>query len=120
MEDPVHYAPLYLQVKDKILQKIVESRLPAGSAIPTEQALAKTYGTSTSTIRQAINLLVAEGILSKKQGKGTFLTERRTSISFLSWIGETPRGREILEEVIRRFEGKNPTISIQLIPTTFT
>lgn len=120
MVDPVHYAPLYLQVKDKILQKIVESRLKAGSAIPTEQALARTYGTSTSTIRQAINLLVAEGILSKKQGKGTFLTERTTTISFLSWIGETPRGGEILGELIRRFEKKNPSISVTVIPTTFT
>ena len=120
MNDPVHYAPLYLQVKDKILQKIIESRQDAGSVIPSEQVLARTYGTSTSTIRQAINLLVADGILSKKQGKGTFITERKTNLSFLSWIGETPRGLAILEEVIRRFEEKNPTISIQLIPTTFT
>ncbi len=120
MEDLVHYVPLYLQVKDKILQKIVEARLEAGSTIPTEQVLAKTYGTSTSTIRQAINLLVAEGILSKKQGKGTFLAERKTTITFLSWIGETPRGRQILDELIRRFEEKNPSISVTLLPTTFT
>ncbi len=120
MNDPVHYAPLYLQVRDKILQKVIESGLEAGSAIPTEQALAKTYGTSTSTIRQAINLLVADGVLSKKQGKGTFLTERKTSLSFLSWVGETPRGREILDELVRRFEQKNPSIAVSLIPTTFT
>ena len=120
MNDPVHYAPLYLQVKDKILQRIIESRQDAGSVIPSEQVLARTYGTSTSTIRQAINLLVADGILSKKQGKGTFITERKTTLTFLSWIGETPRGLAILEEVIRRFEEKNPTIAIQLIPTTFT
>jgi ABC-type glycerol-3-phosphate transport system substrate-binding protein len=120
MDGAVHYVPLYLQVKDKILQKIVESRQEAGSAIPTEQALARTYGTSTSTIRQAINLLVADGVLSKKQGKGTFLTERKTSISFLSWIGETPRGREILDDLVRRFEEKNPAISVTLVPTTFT
>jgi ABC-type glycerol-3-phosphate transport system substrate-binding protein len=118
--DPVRYAPLYLQVRDKILQRIVEGRQEAGSSIPTEQALAKTYGTSTSTIRQAINLLVAEGVLIKRQGKGTFLTERKTTISFLSWIAETSRGREILVELIRRFEQKNPAIAVSLIPTTFT
>ncbi len=120
MDDTVHYAPLYLQVKDMILKKIVDGRFGAGSVIPSEQSLAKTYGTSTSTIRQAINLLVVEGVLSKKQGKGTYITENKVSLSFLSWIGETPRGQAILSELIRRFEEKNQNISIRLIPTTFS
>jgi ABC-type glycerol-3-phosphate transport system substrate-binding protein len=119
-DDPVRYAPLYLQVKDRLLRRIAEGQYAAGSVIPSEQAIAKTYGTSVSTIRQAINLLVADGFLLKKQGKGTFVTENKVCISFLSWVSETPKGREILAELIRRFEEKNPGISVQLIPTTFT
>jgi ABC-type glycerol-3-phosphate transport system substrate-binding protein len=103
-----------------ILKRIVESGYKAGSVIPSEQSLAKTYGTSLSTVRQAINLLVAEGVLSKKQGKGTYITEDKVSLSFLSWIGETPRGESILKDLIRRFEQKNSNISIRLIPTTFS
>jgi ABC-type glycerol-3-phosphate transport system substrate-binding protein len=120
VNDLVHYAPLYLQVKDRLLKRIVDNGYATGGAIPSEQTLAKTYGTSISTIRQAINLLVAEGVLSKKQGKGTYIAENRVSLSFLSWIGETPRGHAILSELIRRFEEKNPNISVTLIPTTYT
>ncbi|MEI6388671.1 MAG: extracellular solute-binding protein [Spirochaetota bacterium] len=119
MDDTVRYAPLYLQVKDRILKKIVDEKYGPGMAIPTEQSLAKTYGTSLSTIRQAITLLVADGVLSKKQGKGTFLAEKRTELSFLSWIGETPRGQSLLRELVDRFEARYPNILIKVIPTTF-
>jgi len=119
MNEVVRYTPLYLQVKDLILKKIVEGRYAPGSVIPSEPILAKTHGTSTSTIRQAINLLVAEGVLSKKQGKGTYIIENKVMLTFLSWIGETPRGSAILSELIDRFEKKNPNISIKVIPTTY-
>ena len=101
MSDMVHYVPLYLQVKDQLQKKIVDGKQEPGSVIPSEQSLAKMFGTSMSTIRQAINLLVAEGVLSKKQGKGTFITQKKISLSFLSWIGETPRGEMILAELVR-------------------
>lgn len=119
MDDMVRYAPLYLQVKDLILKKIVDEKYGPGMAIPTEQNLAKTYGTSLSTIRQAITLLVADGVLSKKQGKGTFMAERKTELTFLSWIGEAPRGQALLLELVDRFEATHPNILIKIIPTTF-
>ena len=119
MDDVVRYVPLYLQVRDKILKRIVDEKLGPGMLIPNEQSLAKTYGTSLSTIRQAITLLVADGVLSKKQGKGTFIAEKKTVLSFLTWIGESLRGEAILKELVTRFEAKNPNISIKVIPTTF-
>ncbi len=119
MDDAVRYAPLYLQVKDRILKMIVDEKCTPGMVIPSEQSLARTYGTSLSTIRQAITLLVAEGVLSKKQGKGTYIAERKIELSLMSWIGESQRGEAILKELIKRFEEKNPTIAISVIPTTF-
>jgi len=120
MSDLVRYTPLYLQVKDLILKKIIDAGYGPGNLLPSESSLAKTYGTSISTIRQAINLMVAEGILSRKQGKGTFIADTRITINFLSWIPETPRGREILENLIRQFEAKNPLLAINLIETNYT
>jgi ABC-type glycerol-3-phosphate transport system substrate-binding protein len=120
MANVLRYTPLYLQVKDLILKQIVDGRYPPGSVIPSEPSLAKMYGTSMSTIRQAINLLVAEGVLAKKQGKGTYLIEKKVTLTFMSWIGETPRGQAILSELLERFEKKNPNISIKVIPTTYT
>ncbi|MFZ4617535.1 MAG: extracellular solute-binding protein, partial [Rectinemataceae bacterium] len=102
-----------------ILKKIVDEKYAPGLAIPTEQSLAKTYGTSLSTIRQAITLLVADGVLSKKQGKGTFMAEKKTELTFLSWIGETPRGQSLLRELVDRFEARYPNILIKVIPTIF-
>src|SRR4030042_1157525 len=120
MDNVLRYTPLYLQVKDLILKQIVDGRYPPGSIIPSEPSLAKMYGTSMSTIRQAINLLVAEGVLAKKQGKGTYLIEKKVTLTFMSWIGETPRGQAILSELIERFEKKNPNIAVKVIPTTYT
>jgi ABC-type glycerol-3-phosphate transport system substrate-binding protein len=115
----LNYNPLYLQVRDVLNKRIVDGEYPSGKAIPSESKLASDFGTSISTIRQALSLLVAEGILSKKQGKGTIVSDRKVKISFLSWMQETPRGEEILVELIRKFEARYPSIAVEIIPTTY-
>ena len=116
----ISYNPLYLQVKDLLLKRIVADGCKPGDLLPSESRLAEDFGTSVSTVRQALSILVAEDILTKKQGKGTFVCDRKISISFLSWLGETRRGEQLLEDLIVRFETKNPSISIVLVPTTYT
>ena len=118
-ENRLNYNPLYLQVKDVLLKRIVDSLYPSGELLPSEARLATEFGTSVSTIRQALSLLVADGVLVKKQGKGTFVSDKKVKISFLSWMGETPRGEEILKELVQRFEAKYPPITIDIIPSTY-
>jgi GntR family transcriptional regulator len=65
--------PLYYQLKILLKERIENNEWKAGSKIPTENELAKFYGTSMMTVRQAVGLLVNEGLLIKKQGKGTFV-----------------------------------------------
>ncbi|MBK0419490.1 GntR family transcriptional regulator [Leucobacter sp. CSA1] len=65
--------PKYYTQKLRILELISEA--PAGSALPTERELAERFGTSRTTIRQAIGELVAEGRLRRTQGSGTFVAE---------------------------------------------
>jgi DNA-binding GntR family transcriptional regulator len=69
----VKYNPLYLQVKDELVKRISNGTYGIGDAIPTEAALAAEFGTSVSTIRQAVAILVSEKLLDRKQGKGTFV-----------------------------------------------
>ena len=115
----VNYTPLYLQVKDILLQRIRENVYQKGRAIPSEATLAQDLGTSTTTIRQAISVLAAEGVLVKKPGKGTFVAEQKTSISFFSWIPETTRGESILRDMLDVFHHKHPSLCVECIPTSY-
>lgn len=72
METPAASAlPKYYVLKEQILT-LIEDAVP-GTLIPTERALAEQYGTSRTTVRQAIGELVAEGRLDRTQGRGTFV-----------------------------------------------
>ena len=114
------YNPLYLQVKDIIQKQIVDGKYPPGANIPSESQLAEDFGTSISTIRQALSILVSEGKLVKKQGRGTFVSEQKVEITFFTWIGESPRGEEILQQIIDAFEKKNSAIHVKVIPTDYS
>jgi ABC-type glycerol-3-phosphate transport system substrate-binding protein len=118
-ESKLNYNPLYLQVRDVLLKRIVDGLHKPGELIPSESRLAADFGTSISTIRQALSLLVADGVLVKKQGKGTIVSERKVKISFLSWMGETRRGEEILKGLLNRFEKRYPPVTVGIIPTTY-
>jgi len=115
----LNYNPLYLQVKSVLMKRIVDGQHKSGELIPSESKLAQDFGTSVSTIRQALALLVADGVLVKRQGKGTFVSEREVRLRFLSWMGESPRGEEILGSLVRKFEEKFPPVKIDIIPSIF-
>jgi GntR family transcriptional regulator of arabinose operon len=67
--------PLYEQVRQQVLDYIVERDLKPGDAIPTEAELADRYGVSVGTVRRALRQLVDQEILYRQPGRGTFLTE---------------------------------------------
>jgi GntR family transcriptional regulator len=65
--------PKYYRVKGEILELI--TGLAPGTAVPTERELAERFGTSRTTVRQAIGELVVEGRLERTQGRGTFVAQ---------------------------------------------
>ncbi len=67
--------PLYKQLKEHIRTWIESNRLQPGDKIPTERELARLWGVSRLTVRQAIAELVEEGILYRVQGSGTYVAE---------------------------------------------
>ena len=67
-------APLYQQVLDLIKSDIERGTYPIDSQIPTELELSKMYGVGRVTVRRAIEELAGEGYLTKRQGRGTFVT----------------------------------------------
>jgi len=67
-------ATLYEQVRARLIEGISAGRWRPGEALPSESALANTHGVAIGTIRKAVDSLVAEGVLLRHQGKGTFVT----------------------------------------------
>ncbi len=55
--------------------------LDVGDALPSERRLAEDLGVSRPTLRQAIDDLVAEGLLDRRHGSGTYVTEPRIAVS---------------------------------------
>ena len=66
-------APLYRAVKRALLQAIESGQCPAGDPLPSEAALAAALQVSIGTLRHAVDELVAENILVRRQGRGTFV-----------------------------------------------
>lgn len=65
--------PAYRAVKQGIVDALREERWRHGQAIPSETALARRFRVSVGTVRRAVAELVAEHILVRQQGRGTFV-----------------------------------------------
>lgn len=66
--------PLYRQLMERILTDIAQGRYPLSSKIPSERELGEMYQVSRVTVRRALNELTEQGVLKKRQGKGTFVS----------------------------------------------
>ena len=70
--------PLYRAVKRALLRAIEDGACPPGQALPAESELARSFGVSIGTLRRATEELVAEHILVRRQGLGTFVATHGT------------------------------------------
>jgi GntR family transcriptional regulator len=81
---------LYAQVRARLIEGIASGEWRPGEAIPSESALAGAFGVAIGTIRKAVDTLVAEQVLVRRQGKGTFVTAhdgRRLMFHFFHIVG---------------------------------
>lgn len=77
--------PLHLQVEAMLRKLIEEKEYKDGAFLPDEVSLAKKLGIARNTLRQAINKLVFEGLLTRKKGVGTRVSEKTFETSLDSW-----------------------------------
>ncbi|MBI2454893.1 MAG: GntR family transcriptional regulator, partial [candidate division NC10 bacterium] len=73
---PNRSIPLYYRLENILRSKIEGGEVLPNHKLPTEQELSREYKISRATVRQALAALVSEGLLYRKQGKGTFVTEK--------------------------------------------
>ncbi len=101
-------APLYQQLQRALRVAINNEVLAPDEALPPERDLAEEFNISRITVRKALDGLVAEGLLARRQGAGTFVTARVVkSFSKLSSFSEDmiSRGRTPRSEWLSRASG---------------
>jgi GntR family transcriptional regulator len=88
------HSPIYMKLANGLRQQIIEGDIGTGEALPSERDLCEIMGASRVTIRKAIELLIEEGLLSRRQGSGTYVTPRiQAPGSFLSSFSEDAKAR---------------------------
>jgi GntR family transcriptional regulator len=88
--------PLYRAVKRALLRGIEARAVAPGDALPNEAVLAAGFGVSVGTLRHAVDELVAEHILVRRQGRGTFVATHN-SARFLFQFFHVERGDGLRE-----------------------
>jgi GntR family transcriptional regulator len=66
---------LYLQVRDVLVERIATGEWKPGLAIPNEIDLAHDLGVSSGTVRKALQLLQTDRLLTRRQGRGSFVND---------------------------------------------
>ncbi|MCO4594055.1 transcriptional regulator, GntR family [Streptococcus infantarius subsp. infantarius] len=95
--------PAYIRIHDAIKKEIDEGIWEIGQRLPSERDLADDYEVSRMTLRQAITLLVEEGILERRVGSGTYVASHR--------VQEKMRGTTSFTEIVRS-QGKTPSSQV--------
>lgn len=86
------FQPLYREVKRLLTQSLIEGEWPAGAALPSEARLAQRFDVSIGTLRKAIDELVAERIITRHQGRGTFVATHNPNRLLFHFFHIVPRG----------------------------
>lgn len=96
--------PAYIRIHNQIKEEIDQGIWKIGQRLPSERDFAIHFEVSRMTLRQAVTLLVEEGVLERRVGSGTYVASNR--------IQEKMRGTTSFTEIIKS-QGKLP--SSQLI-----
>ena len=87
--------PVYLQIAAAVRELLRSGRIAPGAALPPEQILAKQFGVSRMTMRQANDVLEREGLIERQRGRGTFAVQNRL-------VKQEQETRSFSEEIRRR------------------
>lgn len=87
--------PVYLQIAVSIKNLLLNGTISVGTAFPPEHALAKQFGVSRMTMRQANDVLEREGLIERQRGRGTFAVQNKL-------IKQEHETRSFSEEIRRR------------------
>jgi len=93
--DALGFRPLYRQVRDVLVKRIVDGVWKPGETLPNEFNIATNLGVSQGTVRKALDQLVTEKFVLRRQGKGTFVAshdEARIMFQFFKLVPDSGQG----------------------------
>ena len=86
--------PVYMQIVESMLEQIENAELTPGDRLAAERALATQFGVNRRTIRQALEVLERRGMVERRQGAGTFISEPRIERGAAEFFHFTERIRQ--------------------------
>lgn len=101
--------PIYIQIRDILVEDIESGKLSPGDSIPSERNLAEIYNVSRVTIRKCISIMVDEGYLTKSRGKPPVVA--------------TPEARHPLKNLLgvaEEFASTDKNIKVKLLSKGYT
>jgi GntR family transcriptional regulator len=93
--DKNSFTPMYFQIQTHLLKMIQSGELRAGDSVPSEEELARVYGVSRMTSRQALQSLKNQGYAAGQKGRGTFVTQPKVEKDIAHLAGFTAEMRSL-------------------------
>jgi GntR family transcriptional repressor for pyruvate dehydrogenase complex len=90
----------YEQIVHQIHEAIRNGALTRGAKLPTERELSDTFGVSRSVVREAVKVLVAQGIVESRQGSGTFVLDSPAPFVSRTIMLDVPVEESAIEQLI--------------------
>jgi GntR family transcriptional regulator len=95
-DPPVYTVPLYIKIAEGLIGKIESGELTPGDRLPPERDLSEQLGVNRMTLRRALRVLEARGVIERRHGVGTYITapkiDRQMDIVFRFTRGMQTRG----------------------------
>lgn len=87
--NPANKIPLYQQLYEILRARITRGELGPGDMLPTEMELMAQYGAGRVTVRQALDLLVQDGLIYRERARGTFVAQPRVEQNLVRIVNFT-------------------------------
>ena len=106
--------PIYEQIKQAIIEQILNNELQEDEALPSIRNLAQDIKISVMTIKKAYDELENEGYIVSRQGKGTFVAPKNTELVREQAQKEIESYMEKIIDIAKKFQIKQEEI-IELV-----
>mgnify|MGYP003634249571 CR=1 FL=1 len=88
--EAIGFKPLYAQVRERLMRRLVEGEWLPGMLLPSEMELARQLSVSQGTVRKALDSMTADNLLLRRQGRGTYVAEPEESRILFQFFRLTP------------------------------